>query len=61
MIGSRGDQFWFGSVLAKKSNQTEIKKKKPKPVGLPVQTDRFGSFFGQKTVQTGFARFSSLA
>jgi hypothetical protein len=51
----------FGSVrfLSKKSYQTKKKlKKKPKP----VQTDRvrFG-FLGQKLVQIGLARFSSLA
>jgi hypothetical protein len=28
MIGSRSDQFWFGLVLAKKNNQTEIFLKK---------------------------------
>jgi hypothetical protein len=62
MIGSRGDHFRFGLVLAKKSNQTEIFLKK-------TETGRFtGSnrpvrfyFFGQKPVQTGLARFSSLA
>jgi hypothetical protein len=51
----------FGSVqfLSKKSYQTKKKlKKKPKP----VQTDRFRfGFLGQKLIQIGLARFSSLA
>ena len=40
---SRGDHFQFGLIFIKKNNQTEIKKKKPKP----VQTDQFqfGSVF----------------
>jgi hypothetical protein len=48
----------FGSIrfLSKKSNQTEIfKKKKTKP----GQTDRFRfCFLGKKLVQTSLARFS---
>ena len=49
MIGSRSDQFRFGLVLAKKITKLKFFKKKPKPVGLPVQTDRFGSIFWTKT------------
>jgi hypothetical protein len=45
MIGSRSDQFRFGLVLAKKKTKPKFFLKKPKPVGLPVQTDRFGSIF----------------
>jgi hypothetical protein len=43
-IRIRGDHFRFGSVFIKKSNQTEIKKKKK---SKPGQTDRFrfGSVF----------------
>jgi hypothetical protein len=53
---NRGDHFRFGSIrfLLKKSNQSEILKKKPKP----VQTDWFRlGFLGQKSVQTSLAWF----
>jgi hypothetical protein len=56
---SRVDHFLFGSVFIKKNNQTEIFfKKNTETKPKPVQTDwfRFG-FLGQKSVQTGLARF----
>jgi hypothetical protein len=49
----RGDHFQFGLVFIKKSNQTDLKKKKTETEPKPVQTDwfRFGSirFFRTKT------------
>ena len=58
----RGDHFRFGSVFIKKSNQTEFKKKKPKPNRNLVKPTGFGAvqfgFLGQKPIQTGLARFS---
>jgi len=57
MIGSRGDQFRFGSVLAKKSNQTEIKKKKTE-TGLFTGSNRPVRFFFW--TKNGSNRFCSV-
>ena len=60
MITTRGNHFQFGSVFIKKNNQTEIKKKKPKP-------NRTGSnrlvsvrFFRTKPVWLGFGSVFSV-
>jgi len=55
---SRGDHFQFGSVFIKKSNQTDFFFLKKKP--NRTETGRFDPvsvFLGQKSVQTGLARF----
>ena len=41
---TRGDHFRFGSVFIKKSNQTEFKKKKPKPNRNRVKPVWLGCF-----------------
>jgi len=57
----RGDHFQFGLVFIKKSNQTDLKKKKPKPNRNRFKPTGFGSirfvFLEQKLVQTSLARF----
>ena len=60
MKQTRGDYFQFGLVFIKKSNQTEIILKKPKP----VQTDRFRlcsvRFFRKKTGSNQFGSVFSV-
>ena len=59
MVHIRGDDFRFGLVFIKKSNQTEFffekNRNRVKPTGFG--SVRFG-FLGQKPVQTGLAWFS---
>ena len=61
MVGGdniRGDHFRFGLVFIKKSNQTEILKKKNRNRTETGSNRPVSVFLGQKPVQTDLAQFS---